>query len=124
LGVDRPRAFGRVVAPRRDKSPLHRLGDPAFFRVLHYHRQPLAGCHVVVVLGYKLGLRRQVEPRTQVLCFIERIPTAHTTHFTLKGQPMRETINEEVSLVMYYSAKKREALPCLIRWQSKDYPVV
>ncbi len=36
---------------------------------------------------------------------------------------MRETINEAVSVVMYYSAKKREALPCLIRWQNKDYAV-
>jgi len=36
---------------------------------------------------------------------------------------MRETINEEVSVVLYYSAKKREALPLLIRWQNKDYTV-
>ena len=36
---------------------------------------------------------------------------------------MRETINEEVSVVMYYSAKKREALPRLISWQNKDYEV-
>ena len=36
---------------------------------------------------------------------------------------MRETINEEVSVVMYYSAKQREALPCRIRWQNKDYAV-
>lgn len=36
---------------------------------------------------------------------------------------MRETINEKVSVVMYCSATKREALPLLIRWQNKDYPV-
>jgi hypothetical protein len=36
---------------------------------------------------------------------------------------MREKINEEVSVVMYYSAKKRIALPHLISWQNKDYPV-
>jgi len=36
---------------------------------------------------------------------------------------MRQQINEEVSVVMYYSARKREALPFLISWQNKDYPV-
>ena len=36
---------------------------------------------------------------------------------------MRETINEAVSVVLYYSAKKREALPLLVRWQNKDYAV-
>lgn len=36
---------------------------------------------------------------------------------------MREKINEEVSVVMYYSAAKRLALPHLIRWQNKDYSV-
>ena len=36
---------------------------------------------------------------------------------------MRETINEKVSVVMYYSAKKREALPRHISWQNKDYAV-
>ena len=36
---------------------------------------------------------------------------------------MRETINEEVSVVMYYSAKKREALPWRISWRNKDYAV-
>ncbi len=36
---------------------------------------------------------------------------------------MRETINEEVSVVMYYSAKKRLAMPRLISWQNKDYTV-
>jgi hypothetical protein len=36
---------------------------------------------------------------------------------------MRETINEEVSVVMYYSARKRVALPHLISWQNKDYAV-
>ena len=36
---------------------------------------------------------------------------------------MREKINEEVSVVMYYSAAKRLALPHLIHWQNKDYGV-
>jgi hypothetical protein len=36
---------------------------------------------------------------------------------------MGKIINEEVSVVMYYSAQKREALPWLISWQNKDYPV-
>lgn len=36
---------------------------------------------------------------------------------------MREKINEEVSVVMYYSARKRIATPHLISWQNKEYPV-
>lgn len=36
---------------------------------------------------------------------------------------MREKINEEVSVVMYYSAKKRLALPRLIYWNNTDYAV-
>lgn len=36
---------------------------------------------------------------------------------------MREKINEEVSVVMYYSARKRLATPHLINWQNKDYSV-
>lgn len=36
---------------------------------------------------------------------------------------MREKINEEVSVLLYYSAIKRNALPCLIRWQNRDYHV-
>jgi hypothetical protein len=36
---------------------------------------------------------------------------------------MREIINEEVSVVMYYSAIKRQALPWLIRWRNHDYAV-
>ena len=36
---------------------------------------------------------------------------------------MREKINEEVSVVMFYSARKKEALPHLIHWQNKDYEV-
>ena len=36
---------------------------------------------------------------------------------------MMEKINEEVSVVMYYSSKKRLALPRLINWQNKDYAV-
>jgi hypothetical protein len=36
---------------------------------------------------------------------------------------MREKINQEVSVVMYYSAKQRLALPHLINWQNSDYAV-
>jgi len=36
---------------------------------------------------------------------------------------MREKINQEVSVVMYYSARKRQALPHLISWQNKEYRV-
>ena len=36
---------------------------------------------------------------------------------------MREKINEEVSVVMYYSAQQRLALPRIIRWQNNDYSV-
>lgn len=36
---------------------------------------------------------------------------------------MREKIDEEVSVVMVYSARKRTALPHLISWQNKEYKV-
>src|SRR3989344_4310971 len=36
---------------------------------------------------------------------------------------MREKINEEVSVVMYYSARKRRAVPHIINCQNKDYIV-
>ena len=36
---------------------------------------------------------------------------------------MREKINEEVRVVMYYSAQKRSALPYKIIWQSREYMV-
>ena len=36
---------------------------------------------------------------------------------------MRETINQEVSVVMVYSARKRVALPHLISWQNREYKV-
>ena len=36
---------------------------------------------------------------------------------------MREKINEEVGVIMVYSAKRRVALPHLISWQNKDYKV-
>jgi hypothetical protein len=36
---------------------------------------------------------------------------------------MKEKINEEVSVVMYYSARKKQALPHLIHWQNRDYQV-
>lgn len=34
---------------------------------------------------------------------------------------MREKINKEVSVVMYYSAKQKVARPHLLNWQNKDY---
>ena len=36
---------------------------------------------------------------------------------------MREKINEEVSVVMYYSARKRVALPHTISWQNRESSV-
>lgn len=36
---------------------------------------------------------------------------------------MRETINEEVGVIMVYSARKRQALPHLISWQNREYKV-
>lgn len=36
---------------------------------------------------------------------------------------MKEKINEEVSVVMYYSAKKQIALPHTISWQNREYTV-
>ena len=36
---------------------------------------------------------------------------------------MREKINEEVSVIMYYSSQKRLAMPQLMSWQNKDYPM-
>lgn len=36
---------------------------------------------------------------------------------------MREKIDEEVSVVMYYSSRRRLAVPHLIHWQNKDYSV-
>ncbi len=34
---------------------------------------------------------------------------------------MREKINQEVSVVMYYSSKQKLAVPHLLNWQNKDY---
>jgi hypothetical protein len=34
---------------------------------------------------------------------------------------MREKINEEVSVVMYYQARKKVAKPHMMNWQNKDY---
>ena len=34
---------------------------------------------------------------------------------------MRETINEEVSVVMYYSSRRRQAIPHTISWRNKEY---
>ena len=36
---------------------------------------------------------------------------------------MREKINQDVSVVMFYSARKRVARPHLISWQNKEYTV-
>ncbi|GAC1391880.1 MAG: hypothetical protein NVSMB46_06050 [Candidatus Saccharimonadales bacterium] len=36
---------------------------------------------------------------------------------------MKETINEEVSVVMYYSARRKTALPHMVSWQNKEYSV-
>ena len=36
---------------------------------------------------------------------------------------MREKINEEVSVVMYYSAKKKIALPHIMSWRNVEYEV-
>ena len=36
---------------------------------------------------------------------------------------MRQKINEEVSVVMYYSARKKIALPHLVSWQNSEYEV-
>ena len=36
---------------------------------------------------------------------------------------MREKINEEVSVVMYYSAKQRAAQPHTISWRNQEYRV-
>lgn len=34
---------------------------------------------------------------------------------------MREKIDQEVSVVMIYSAKKRQVVPHLLHWQNKDF---
>lgn len=34
---------------------------------------------------------------------------------------MKEKINQEVSIVMYYSAKLKQAVPHTLHWQNKDY---
>ena len=36
---------------------------------------------------------------------------------------MREVINEEVSVVSYFSAKRRLALPHIISWRNQEYAV-
>ena len=36
---------------------------------------------------------------------------------------MKQKIDEEVSVVMYYSAKQRHVQPHLIHWRNKDYKV-
>ena len=34
---------------------------------------------------------------------------------------MKEKINEEISIVTYYSAKQKQTVPHLLHWQNKDY---
>ncbi len=34
---------------------------------------------------------------------------------------MKETINQEVSVVMYFTAKKQRVVPYLLNWQNQDY---
>jgi hypothetical protein len=34
---------------------------------------------------------------------------------------MKQHINEEVSVVMYYSSKQKRVVPHLLHWQTKDY---
>jgi hypothetical protein len=34
---------------------------------------------------------------------------------------MRKQINEEVSVVLYYGARKKQVIPYLLYWQNKDY---
>lgn len=34
---------------------------------------------------------------------------------------MREKINQEVTVIMYYSASLKQAVPYLMHWQNKDY---
>lgn len=36
---------------------------------------------------------------------------------------MREKINEEVSVIMFYSSRNRRAEPYMISWQNRDYKV-
>jgi hypothetical protein len=34
---------------------------------------------------------------------------------------MKQTINEEVSVVVYYAATLKQSVPYLLHWQNKDY---
>jgi hypothetical protein len=34
---------------------------------------------------------------------------------------MKQKVNEEVSVIMYYSAKKKKFVPYRLNWQNKDY---
>jgi hypothetical protein len=36
---------------------------------------------------------------------------------------MKQKINEEVSVIMYYSSKVKHIQPYLLHWQSNDYPL-
>lgn len=34
---------------------------------------------------------------------------------------MKEKLNQEVSVIMYYSTKNQKTIPYLLSWQNKDY---
>ncbi len=34
---------------------------------------------------------------------------------------MKQKVDEGVSVIMYYSAKKKKFVPCRLHWQNKDY---
>lgn len=34
---------------------------------------------------------------------------------------MKQKVNEEISVIMYYSAKNKKFVPYRLSWQSKDY---
>src|SRR2546422_8263965 len=61
-------------------------------------------------------------PRSTLLSLHDALPilpTAHTTHFTLKGQPMRETINEERSEEHTSELQSRLHLVCRLLLEKK-----
>lgn len=34
---------------------------------------------------------------------------------------MKQAVNEEVTVVMYFSSKNRKLIPCRLEWQNKTY---
>jgi len=89
---------------------------------LDNHWHDLAGRHIVV-FGNTFRNRSQVKPFGNILDFLMKgVSAAHNINFTPEAQ-MREKINEEVSVVMFYSAAKRTAQPYSISWQNKEYMV-